>query len=60
MEKLDHIDLAILKTLQENGRISNQDLAAAVHLSPAQSNRRHRRLGDAAARNGTAGKWALL
>lgn len=43
-EELDRIDRRILATLQEQGRISNQELAAAVHLSPAQCHRRHRRL----------------
>ena len=33
-----------MERLQEDGRISNQALAEAVHLSPAQCNRRHRRL----------------
>ena len=42
--ELDRIDRRLLMTLQENGRISNQELATAVHLSPAQCNRRHRRL----------------
>lgn len=40
MEKLDQIDLAILKTLQENGRISNADLADRVGLSPSSCSRR--------------------
>jgi Lrp/AsnC family leucine-responsive transcriptional regulator len=41
---LDRTDRRILSELQHNGRISNQELAQAVHLSPAQCNRRHRRL----------------
>ena len=40
MEKLDQIDLAILRTLQENGRISNADLAVRVGLSPSSCSRR--------------------
>lgn len=44
---LDRIDRRILAALQDNGRMSNQELAQAVHLSPAQSNRRHRRLESA-------------
>ncbi|MGV3552788.1 Lrp/AsnC family transcriptional regulator [Rhizobium sp.] len=40
MEKLDQIDLAILKTLQENGRISNADLADRIGLSPSSCSRR--------------------
>lgn len=41
---LDAIDRRLLRALQANGRISNLELAQAVHLSPAQANRRHRRL----------------
>lgn len=41
---LDRMDRQILAVLQVNGRISNQDLAEQVHLSPAQCNRRHKRL----------------
>ena len=41
---LDRLDRRILAALQANGRISNQELAGLVHLSPAQCNRRHRRL----------------
>jgi Lrp/AsnC family transcriptional regulator, leucine-responsive regulatory protein len=41
---LDRLDRCILEALQANGRVSNQELAATVHLSPAQANRRHRRL----------------
>ena len=41
---LDAIDRRILRVLQAQGRISNLELAQAVHLSPAQANRRHRRL----------------
>ena len=41
---LDRLDRRILSTLQAHGRISNQELAAQVHLSPAQANRRHKRL----------------
>ena len=40
MEKLDQIDLAILRTLQENGRISNADLADRVGLSASACSRR--------------------
>jgi len=40
MDKLDHIDLAILKTLQENGRISNADLADRIGLSASSCSRR--------------------
>ncbi|ROR22445.1 AsnC family transcriptional regulator [Comamonas sp. BIGb0124] len=41
---LDRLDRHILAQLQTDGRITNQELARQVHLSPAQSNRRHRRL----------------
>jgi Lrp/AsnC family transcriptional regulator, leucine-responsive regulatory protein len=41
---LDRLDRRILAALQANGRISNQELAGLVHLSPAQTNRRHKRL----------------
>ena len=43
---LDQIDRRILDFLQQQGRASNQALAEAVHLSPAQANRRHRRLEE--------------
>ena len=41
---LDRLDRRILAALQTQGRISNQELANQVHLSPAQANRRHKRL----------------
>jgi DNA-binding Lrp family transcriptional regulator len=41
MNALDH---AIIKLLQENGRLTNQDLAAQVGLTPAPCLRRVRRL----------------
>lgn len=43
---LDRIDRHLLDILQENGRISNLELAKAVGLSPAQTLRRHRRLEE--------------
>lgn len=43
---LDRTDRRILAHLQSNGRASNLDLAAAALLSPAQSQRRHRRLEE--------------
>lgn len=43
---IDHFDRAILRRLQREGRISNQDLAAAVNLSPSPCLRRVRRLED--------------
>ena len=40
MPSLDSIDTAILKTLQENGRISNAELADRVGLSASACSRR--------------------
>ena len=40
MQELDKIDLKILSVLQEEGDISNVDLAARVSLSPAPCLRR--------------------
>jgi DNA-binding Lrp family transcriptional regulator len=40
----DDIDRAILRHLEGDGRISNTDLAAAVHLSPSSCLRRVRHL----------------
>ena len=42
--KLDKIDLKILETLQKKGRITNQDLAEQVCLSPSSCLQRVRRL----------------
>ena len=42
--KLDKIDLKILETLQQDGRITNQDLAGQVCLSPSSCLQRVRRL----------------
>ena len=44
--KLDAIDLRILTTLQQDGRISNLDLAETVFLSPSSCLRRVRMLED--------------
>lgn len=44
---LDSTDLTLLKHLQEDSSLSNQDLAAAVHVSPATCLRRVKRLRDA-------------
>nr|WP_172672213.1 Lrp/AsnC family transcriptional regulator [Variovorax paradoxus] len=46
MIKLDRIDVRILALLQENGRMSNLELAEAIGLSPAQCSRRHHRLEE--------------
>lgn len=42
--KFDKIDLKILQTLQKNGRITNQELAEKVCLSPSSCLQRVRRL----------------
>jgi Lrp/AsnC family leucine-responsive transcriptional regulator len=44
---LDRTDLRILEILQKEGRISNQDLAARVSLSPSPCLRRVRALEEA-------------
>ena len=44
--ELDSIDRKILSTLQRNGRASNVDLAAQIHLSAPQSFRRVRSLEE--------------
>lgn len=44
---LDAIDLALLSQLQTNATLSNQDLAAAVQVSPPTALRRVRRLHEA-------------
>jgi DNA-binding Lrp family transcriptional regulator len=45
--QLDAMDRQILAELQANGRISNQDLAQRVHLSPSACLRRVKALEDA-------------
>ena len=44
--ELDRLDFSILKVLQQDGRISNRDLARAVALSPSPSWRRLRALEE--------------
>ena len=44
---LDTTDLALLEHLQDDSALSNQDLAARVHISPATCLRRVKRLWDA-------------
>ncbi|MEW6017874.1 MAG: Lrp/AsnC family transcriptional regulator, partial [Pseudomonadota bacterium] len=46
MVTLDETDLRILRTLQADGRITNQALAARCHLSPAACHERVRRLRE--------------
>lgn len=41
---LDKIDLRILRHLQQNGRLSNSDIAKKVNVSPATCHRRTQRL----------------
>jgi Lrp/AsnC family leucine-responsive transcriptional regulator len=43
---IDSIDLRLLELLQADASLSNQDLAARVHVSPATCMRRVRRLVD--------------
>lgn len=45
--KLDPTDIRLLNLLQADASLSNQDLAAAAHTSPATALRRVRRLVDA-------------
>lgn len=47
MATLDKIDLRILKVLQDNARITNQDLADQIHLSPSSCLMRVRKLEQA-------------
>lgn len=44
--QLDEIDWRILRVLQGNGRVTNQELASKVYLSPAACLQRHRRLKE--------------
>ncbi len=46
-EFLDAIDLALLDRMQQDASLSNQDLAAAVHVSPPTCLRRVKRLREA-------------
>lgn len=55
--QLDSIDRSILDVLQQQGRISNQDLAQRVHLSPSACLRRVKALEEAGV---IAGYVALL
>ena len=53
---LDSIDRAILTELQREGRLSNQDLAQRVHLSPSACLRRVKTLED----NGVIAQYVAL
>ncbi len=55
--ELDALDRRILSVLQENGRITNQQLAERVHLSPSACSRRVARLEEGGV---IAGYVALL
>jgi Lrp/AsnC family transcriptional regulator, leucine-responsive regulatory protein len=44
--QLDAIDVAILQALQQDGRLSNLDLAQRVHLSPSACLRRVKQLEE--------------
>ncbi|MBE7366387.1 Lrp/AsnC family transcriptional regulator [Ramlibacter pallidus] len=44
---IDGTDLALLRQLQDDSSLSNQDLAGRVHISPATCLRRVKRLRDA-------------
>ena len=56
MSGFDRSDRAILEALQRNGRISNVELAAAVHLSESACLRRVRQLEE----SGVIGGYAML
>lgn len=43
-DRLDNTDRMIMKALQENGRLTNKELAAAVHLSSTPTFERVKRL----------------
>lgn len=43
---LDRFDRQLLAELQENGRLTNQELADRIHLSPSQCSRRRARLEE--------------
>lgn len=44
--ELDRLDLAILETLQKNGRATAQELGEAANLSPSPSHRRQKLLEE--------------
>ena len=53
---MDRIDISIIHALQQNGRVSNQDLADAVGLSPSPCLRRVRNLEAAGVITGYAAR----
>ncbi|EKU28340.1 AsnC family protein [Alcaligenes sp. HPC1271] len=52
--RLDETDLKILRLLQDNGRLSNQELADLVALSPSSCHRRVKILEQEASSKTTA------
>ena len=50
--KLDHIDIKLLNELQNDGKISNVDLARIVNISPPSCLRRVKSLEESALRDG--------
>ncbi len=46
MARLDAVDWALVRALQDDARQSNRDLAAAVHVSPSTSSERVRGLRE--------------
>src|SRR3954464_14092994 len=44
MARLDAVDWALLRVLQDDARTTNRELAAAVHVSPSTSSERVRAL----------------
>ena len=46
MDKLDRFDLKILAELQRDARLSNQELAERIGLSPSPCSRRGKQLED--------------
>jgi Lrp/AsnC family leucine-responsive transcriptional regulator len=46
MEEIDAVDKALLDQLQQDASLTNQDLAARVHISPPTCLRRMKRLRD--------------
>jgi DNA-binding Lrp family transcriptional regulator len=55
---LDRIDVALLRTLQNNGRASNKELAASVGLAPSSTHGRVRRLLEAGVVRGVSAEIA--
>ena len=47
MHEMDSFDIKLLNLLQANGKLSNQELADEIHLSPSQCSRRRSALEQA-------------